>query len=186
MRMMLRRHLAVLAVVPLLSGCSLALDWQPDYLACAGTACNAGFSCLPETVGTPHGCVRDGSLRGGAVCVLDQQCQGDNLCAAGVCRRPCATLYHSATCGTAEICDQARNASGPACLPSDGCVPGGTCWDAEQGAGVCVAFSDSVQRCMPACEPSEDVCPTGTLCRAQGLIGHQEWVCVPQAAGALP
>ena len=89
-----RWHRAVLAMAALLAacGCSQVLDWQPDHLLCAGTACDTGFSCLPEAAaaGSPHGCVRDETLHLGAACAQDQQCMGGNLCAGGACRSPCA------------------------------------------------------------------------------------------------
>ena len=79
----------------------------------------------------------------------------------------------------AQVCDQLPNATAPACVPSDNCVPGGTCWDTHIGLGVCVAFSDSERRCLATCNAEqaaegEAPCGLGMACQAMGLKGQQE------------
>lgn len=183
---------AAIAAMTAAQGCSMALDWLPDHLPCDGMACDAGFSCLPEAAaaGAAHGCVRDESLKLGLGCALDQQCKGTNRCVAGACRAPCSAPYQPGVCPAEEVCDQPLGAAAPACVPSDGCVPGGTCWDGQAGLGVCVPFSDKVRRCLRPCSADLDsdasaACPQGSVCAAMGLGGQQELVCVPQTASFL-
>ncbi len=139
-------------LIPLLSSCTLLLDWDPNEKPCdSQRRCLDGYSCL----GTY--CIADDSVAEGETCNQDAQCADDLACSPGpfVCRKPCSRYFEfTQNCDAGEFCmpyptTDANGAPkiGGACYASQ-CTSTAQCDSGE----VCVKIHSSASACIPGCE----------------------------------
>lgn len=167
-------------------GCSAALDWDVDGLACDTEVvdgrtdfCLQGYSCLAQSDSSAAGrCVRDTSLKMGDNCSSTRQCAANEVCpvdllagggVAGsdgikLCYAACNTAsatdpyYTSSACNSGYICMPFLNsrAIDPNKSLVGACLPSTSC---TSGA-ACTTPSVSAGTCVEVAA-GENACLTG-------------------------
>jgi hypothetical protein len=133
--------------------------------ACLPDCSNSGYSCPSgETCGTDGRCEPSGTTLSsiGQSCSLDTDCES-GMCdtepayTGGSCTQPC-TVGTSGSCPTDAVCLMAPGGAlcVAACNTTTSCRTGYVC-AAMQGG------------CVPNCNNSGAMCPTGATCNSQGL-----------------
>ncbi len=145
----------------------------PCAPACDGRACGpdgCGGTCGPGC-GPAQACTVDGQCVGGA---LGCACVGDDVCVAGVCRRPsrlCGPEAPDGFCPNAEICDLGV------------CVPAGQDCSLQNPIGVCPVGALCIGGGCRAFDPGA-LCDDGNPCTADVYEpGRDGCRSVPQEAG---
>ena len=144
-------------------GCSAALDWDPDGLACDTQVidgrtdfCLRGYTCLtPADTTAPGRCVRDHSLKLGEGCTNSSQCPNTAVC-------PLDLLAGGGVAGVEGVKKCAAR-----CNDRDGTDPYYTASACNKGY-VCMPFLDGRaidpnKALVGACLPST-ACTPGSAC----------------------
>ena len=153
-------HLLAIALIVMISSCSLSLDWDPDGLRCTpgnNPICGEGYSCLGGF------CILDHSQAKGTSCLLDRQCEGNLICPQRfyTCAQACSDFYDASetTCASNEYCHAIylQDESGEGFSYVGACLAGTNDCANTNGATQCC---DESEIC---CENSQD-CQTGNVC----------------------